>query len=51
MNEYGALVEWYLQGKIVVVGENLSLGHIVHHKSHMDWPQIKPGPQQWQAGD
>jgi hypothetical protein len=24
---------------------------LVHHKSHMDWPGIKPGSPRWEAGD
>jgi hypothetical protein len=25
--------------------------HFVHHKSHMDWPEIEPAPTQCKAGD
>jgi hypothetical protein len=38
----GAPVELNWQGK------NLSHCHFVHHKSHMDWPRIEPGPPQWE---
>jgi hypothetical protein len=30
-------------------GRNLSQRYFVHHKSHMDWPEIEPGPPPWQA--
>jgi hypothetical protein len=32
-------------------GENLSQCHFIHHKYHMNWPGIEPGPPQWEAGD
>jgi hypothetical protein len=28
---------------------NLLQSHFVHHKSHMDWPQLKPRPPLWEA--
>jgi hypothetical protein len=31
--------------------KNPSQCHVVHHKSHMDWPGREPGPQLWEAGD
>jgi hypothetical protein len=46
----GAPVEWNWQGKPEELGENLSQCHLAHHKSHMDWPGIEPGPPRWEAG-
>jgi hypothetical protein len=31
-------------------GKTLSHCHFAHHKSHMDWPGIEPGPLRWEAG-
>jgi uncharacterized membrane protein len=31
-------------------GKNVSQCHFVHHKSHMDWTGIEPGPPRWEAG-
>jgi hypothetical protein len=38
------LVEWELAGKTETLGENLPQCHLVHHKSHMTWPGLEPGP-------
>jgi hypothetical protein len=43
MNKYGALVEWYWQGKLKYSDRNVSQCHFVHHKCHMDLPGIEPG--------
>jgi hypothetical protein len=39
------------RGKPKYSGKTLSQCHFVHHKSHMDWPGIEPGPPRWEAGD
>jgi hypothetical protein len=31
--------------------KNLSYCHFVRFKSHMNWPERKPVPQRWEAGD
>jgi hypothetical protein len=36
--------EWELAGETKVLGENLLQLHFVHHKFHMTWPGIEPGP-------
>jgi hypothetical protein len=41
-------IEWELAGDTDVLGENLPQRHFVHHKSHMTWPGVEPGPQRWE---
>jgi hypothetical protein len=48
--------KWSIGGTIMTWGKpkwsekNLSQCHFVRQKSQMDWPRIKAGPSQWQAG-
>jgi hypothetical protein len=35
-DEYGALVEWYWQGKPKYLEKNLSQCHFMQHRSHID---------------
>jgi hypothetical protein len=44
-------MEWGLAGETEVLGENLLQRHFAHHKSHMNWPGIEPGPSRWEAND
>jgi hypothetical protein len=37
-------LEWELAGEIEVLGENLPQSQFFHHKSHMTWPGLEPGP-------
>ena len=44
MNKYGAMVEWYWQGKMTCREENLFQCHLFYHKSHVYRPWIKYMP-------
>jgi hypothetical protein len=45
------LVEWRLAGGTEVLGGNLPQRHFVHHKSHMTWPGLEPGPPHWETAN
>jgi hypothetical protein len=45
------LVEWELAGETEVLGENQPRRRFTHHKSHMTWTGLVPGPPRWEAGD
>jgi hypothetical protein len=36
------LVEWWLEGEIEELWENLPQCHFVHHESYMNWPGANP---------
>jgi hypothetical protein len=44
-------VDWELAGETEVLRENLVQCPFVHHKSHMTWPGLEPGPPGWEAGN
>ena len=44
MNEYGAMVEWYWQGKTEVVARNLPHYHFVHNRFLMNSCGIESDP-------
>jgi hypothetical protein len=44
-------VEWELAEKTELLVEILPQCHFVHHKSHMTWSKLEPGPPRWEAGD
>jgi hypothetical protein len=40
-----------ISGETEVFGENQPQCHFVHHKSHLTWPGLEPGPPRSEAGD
>jgi hypothetical protein len=51
MNEYGALVIWYWQGKAEVLEEKPPQCHFIYHKSNTDFSGIEPGTALWNGFD
>jgi hypothetical protein len=45
------LVEWRLEGKTEVLGENLPQRHFFYHKSQLARPGLETGPTGWEAND
>jgi hypothetical protein len=43
------LMEWELTEETQILRGNLPQCHFVHHKSHISWPGIEPGPQRWKT--
>jgi hypothetical protein len=44
-------VECELAGETQALRGNLPHYHFVHHKSHMTWTKLEPGPPQWEVGN
>jgi hypothetical protein len=43
-------VEWELERETEVLGGTLVHCPIVHHKSHITWSRVEPGPPLWEGG-
>ena len=53
MSLTASLQQWWSgidRGKSKYSVRNLSLCHFFHHKSHVKWPGIEPGPPRSEAG-
>jgi hypothetical protein len=44
-------VQCELAGETELLRENLLQCHFVHHKFHMTWPELEPGPPWWETDD
>jgi hypothetical protein len=43
-------MKWELENDTEVLGGNPPQCHVVHHKSHLTWSELEPGPPRWEAG-
>jgi hypothetical protein len=51
IDEYGAMVEWYICRGNRSTRRKPGQCHFVHHKSHMNWPGREPGPPRWEINN
>ena len=51
MNDYGALVDDFDGVKLKCYKKNPLQCHLIHHKSHVDWPGLGSDPPRRQPGD